>query len=82
MDHLEDEIPIQFLAPTFRAQTAPVRREGSNQSSTLRGIRGIDAILRTAQDDVVGEYHNIGGKLKISETFSNFHDFALNNIVV
>lgn len=62
-DHQEGEIPLQFSVPISRAQTAPVRREDSPQSSTSRGIRGIDAILGTAQDDVVGEYHNIEGKL-------------------
>ena len=62
-DHLEDEIPIQFSAPISRAQSAPIRQEGATEPSIPRGIRGIDAILRTAQDDVVGEYHNVAGKL-------------------
>jgi hypothetical protein len=61
--HPVGEIPSQSSAPILRAQTAPIRREGSSaRSSTSRGIRGIDAILRTAQDDIVGEYHNIDGK--------------------
>ena len=65
--HPLGEIPSQSSAPILRAQTAPIRREGSSaRSSTSRGIRGIDAILRTAQDDIVGEYHNIDGK-----TYSN-----------
>lgn len=62
----EEDVLQQYATPIVRAQTAPTRREDSEtstKSSAWRGIRGIDAILGTAQNDIVGEYHNIDGKV-------------------
>ena len=55
---------ISPQASVVRPQTAPMRsvEDLSVHCSTSRGMHGIDAILGTSQDDIVGEYHNIDGK--------------------
>lgn len=61
--HISRDVPSQSSAPTLRAQTAPVSRSGLRaQPRTSYGLHGIDAILKNAQEDIVGEYHNIDGK--------------------
>ena len=64
--HSEDETPSHSPAPKLSAQTTAVQGEDTTRFGISRGIRGIDAILRTAQDDVVGEYHNIEGGVVIN----------------